>query len=146
MTLRLPVAMIGEMIAHAFEDLPNECCGIIAGKDGAATRLYRTRNSEASPFRYNIAPEDLLRISRELDAEDWDVLVIYHSHVASQAYPSQTDIRLAQWPGSDPPMDLFPGAFYVLVSLQEPVAPIVRAFRIKAGVVNEETLETLRDG
>ena len=144
MTLRLPVAMVGAIIAHAYDDLPNECCGIIAGKDGLATRFYRTLNAEASPFRYNIEPADLLRISRELDAEDWDVLVIYHSHVASPAYPSQTDIRLAQWPG-DPPVDLFPGAYYVLVTLQDAVAPEVRAYRIEAGVVTEEVIEAERE-
>ncbi len=141
MSLRLPQAMIDEMIAHARADLPNECCGIIAGKDGVAMRLYRTVNSEASPFRYNIGPADLLRINRDLDAEDWQVFVIYHSHVASQAYPSQTDIRLAQWPGTEPPMDLFPGAYYILVSLENREAPVVRAYRIERGVVNEEVLE-----
>src|SRR5687767_6545425 len=117
-TLRLPQAMVDEMVAQAIEELPNEACGIIAGRDGAATRLYRARNAEASPFRYNIDPRDLLRISREIDDNGWDVLVIYHSHVASEAYPSPTDIRLAQWPG-EPPTDLYPGAYYILVSLRE---------------------------
>jgi proteasome lid subunit RPN8/RPN11 len=135
--------MIGEMIAHAYQDLPNECCGIVAGKDGVATKLYRTRNSEASPFRYNIDPEDLLRLSREMDAEDWQVFVIYHSHVASDAYPSPTDVRLSQWGGSDPPIDLFPGAYYALVSLKDRTAPIVRAYRIEGGVVTEETIEAV---
>src|SRR5690554_5804333 len=105
--------MLDEMVEHAIADLPNECCGVISGTDEGAERLYRTRNAEASPFRYNIDPRDLLRIERELDENDWRVLVIYHSHVASEAYPSPTDIRLAQWPGTDPPMDLYPGAYYV---------------------------------
>jgi proteasome lid subunit RPN8/RPN11 len=138
--LTLPREMIDEMVAHAREDLPNECCGVIAGRDGIATRLYRTRNAEASPFRYNIDPRDLLRIEREADENDWSVLVIYHSHVASDAYPSPTDVRLAQWPGTDPPADLYPGAYYVLVSLKDPNAPSVRAYRIHAGQVNEVEL------
>ena len=141
--LRLPKAMLDEMIAQALEELPNECCGIIAGRDGQATKLYRTRNAEASPFRYNIHPLDLLRIERELDAEGWQVLVIYHSHVASEAYPSATDIRLAQWPGSNPPVDLYPGAYYVVVSLKDRDAPVVRAFEIHAGVVSEVQLEAV---
>jgi proteasome lid subunit RPN8/RPN11 len=140
MTLKLPLAMVDEMVAQAIEELPNEACGIIAGRDGIATRLYRTRNSEASPFRYNIDPRDLLRISRELDDQGWEVLVIYHSHVASEAYPSPTDVRLAQWPG-DPPTDLFPGAYYVLVSLKDRDSPVVRAYTIHAGAVTEVTLE-----
>ena len=136
--------MVDEMIAQALEERPNECCGIIAGKDGAATKLYRTRNSEASPFRYNIHPLDLLNIEREADANGWGVLVIYHSHVASEAYPSPTDIRLSQWPGTEPPTDLYPGAYYVLISLKyEP--PQVRAFTIHAGEVSEVALERVQD-
>jgi proteasome lid subunit RPN8/RPN11 len=141
MTLRLPKTMVDQMIAHATEDLPNECCGIIAGKDGIATRFYRTRNAEASPFRYNIDPRDILRIEREIDDNDWQVLVIYHSHVASEAYPSPTDVRLSQWQGTDPPTDLYPGAYYVLVSLKDPGNPIVRAYQIHAGEVTEHPLE-----
>ena len=141
MTLTLPQAMIEEMVAHATEDLPNECCGIIAGKDGVATRFYRTVNAEASPFRYNIDPRDILRIERDIDANDWQVLVIYHSHVASEAYPSPTDVRLSQWQGTDPPSDLYPGAYYVLVSLKDVDSPVVRAFQIHAGEVNEEPIE-----
>jgi proteasome lid subunit RPN8/RPN11 len=133
--------MVDAIIAQALEELPNECCGIIAGKDGAATKLYRARNVEASPFRYNIDPRDLLKVEREADQNGWEVLVIYHSHVASEAYPSPTDIRLSQWPGSDPPVDLYPNAYYVLVSLEDRDAPVVRAFRIRAGAVAEEPLE-----
>jgi len=140
MTLRLPKAMVDQMIAQALEELPNECCGIIAGKDGAATKLYRARNAEASPFRYSIHPLDLLRVEREADANGWEVLVIYHSHVASDAYPSPTDIRLSQWQGTDPPTDLYPGAYYVLVSLKDRDNPVVRAFRIHGGEVTEEPL------
>ena len=143
MTLRLPQAMIDEMVAHATEDLPNECCGIIAGKDGVATRFYRTRNVEASPFRYNIDPRDILRIERESDENGWQVLVIYHSHVASDAYPSPTDVRLSQWQGTNPPTDLYPGAYYVLVSLKDAANPVVRAYKITGGEVTEEPLEAV---
>ena len=133
--------MVDEMIAHAIADLPNECCGLISGAGGKPQKLYRTRNSEASPFRYNIHPLDLKNVMEEADDNDWQVLVIYHSHVASEAYPSPTDVRLSQWPGTDPPTDLFPGAYYVLVSLKDPEKPSVRAFQIHNGVVNEEPIE-----
>ncbi len=141
MTLRLPRSMVDEMVAHAVNDLPNECCGIILGRDGGAEKLFRTRNAEASPYRYTIHPEDVLRITREADAAGLDFLVIYHSHVASPAYPSPTDVRLARWPGTDPPLELYPGAYYVLVSLMDRAAPSVRAFRIEGGAVSEEPLE-----
>jgi proteasome lid subunit RPN8/RPN11 len=132
--------MLDEMRAQALEELPNECCGIISGKSGAATKLFRTRNAEASPFRYNIDPRDLLRIEKENDENGWEVLVIYHSHVASDAYPSPTDVRLAQWPGTEPPQDLYPDAYYALVSLKyDP--PQVRAYTIRAGQVAEVALE-----
>ena len=66
--MKLPRNYVDEIIAHAREDAPNECCGILAGNDGTATQLFRALNAEASPYRYNVDPKDLLRIHRELDA------------------------------------------------------------------------------
>jgi proteasome lid subunit RPN8/RPN11 len=128
--LSLPAGFVAEMIAHAQEEAPNECCGIIAAEDGHATKLFRAKNAEASPYRYSVDPQDLFRIHRECEENGWDFLVIYHSHVASEAYPSPTDVRLAFWPE----------AYYVLVSLETPEAPVVRAFRIVEGDVREEEL------
>jgi len=122
---------IDEMIAHAVGEAPNECCGIIAGKDGRAVKLFRAINAEASPYRYSVEPKDLLRIFRECEENDWSFLAIYHSHTASEAYPSPTDVRLAFWPE----------AYYVLVSLADKDKPVVRAFRILDGQVKEETIE-----
>jgi len=128
--LALPAQFIEDMVAHAREDAPNECCGIIAGVNGDATRLFRARNSEASPYRYSVDPKDLFRIYRECEEKDWNFLAIYHSHTASEAYPSPTDVRLAFWPE----------AYYIVVSLQDAVNPVVRAFRILDGAVVEEEL------
>jgi proteasome lid subunit RPN8/RPN11 len=122
---------VDEMIAHAIEEAPNECCGIIAGKDGRATKLFRAINAEASPYRYSVEPKDLLRIFRECEDNDWQFLAIYHSHTASEAYPSPTDVRLAFWPE----------AHYILVSLAEKDRPVVRAFRILDGAVSEDPIE-----
>lgn len=131
--LKLERALVDEMIAHAREDAPNECCGIIAGDDGRATKLYRAKNAEASPYRYNVEPKDLLRIYRDLDDHGWDVLVIYHSHTHTEAYPSQTDIRLAAWPE----------AYYIIVSLEDDANPVVRAYRIEDGEVAEDEIEVV---
>jgi len=128
--LTLPRAFIDEMIAHALEDAPNECCGIIAGQDGRAVKLFRAQNAEASPYRYNVDPQELFRIHRECDDNGWEFIVIYHSHTASEAYPSTTDVRLAFWPE----------AYYVLVSLMDGEKPVVRAFRIEDGRVREEEI------
>ena len=129
--LTLDRSYVDEMIAHAREDVPNECCGIIAADDGTATKLYRAVNAEASPYRYNVDPKDLLRIYHDLDDRGWDVMVIYHSHTHTEAYPSATDTSLAAWPD----------AYYVIVSLEDEANPVVRAFRIMDGEVTEEELE-----
>jgi proteasome lid subunit RPN8/RPN11 len=130
MTLSLPQSFIDEMIDHAQEDAPNECCGIIAGEDGRAVKLFRAKNAEASPYRYNVEPKDLFRIFRECDENGWSFLAIYHSHTASEAYPSPTDVRLAFWPE----------AYYVLVSLQDADNAVVRAFRILDSEIKAEEI------
>ena len=130
MTLTLDRSYVDEMVAHAREDAPNECCGIISGSDGHATKLYRAINAEKSPYRYSVDAKDLLRIYREVDGAGEDFLAIYHSHTHTEAYPSPTDVRLAAWPD----------AYYVLVSLMDE-QPAVRAFRIVDEAVTEEPLE-----
>jgi proteasome lid subunit RPN8/RPN11 len=131
MTLELPQGFIDEIVAHAREDAPNECCGIIAGNgDGVAVKLFRAKNAEASPYRYSVGGDDLFRIFRECDGNDWSFLGIYHSHTMSEAYPSPTDVRLAFWPE----------AYYILVSLEDAEKPVVRAFRIVDETVSEEDL------
>jgi len=135
--LALPKAFIDEMVAHAREEDPNECCGIIAGQDGRAVKLFRAKNSEASPYLYNVDPQDLFRINRECDENGWDFLAIYHSHTAIdaarvvEAYPSARDIEDAkQWPE----------ARYLIVSLADRSNPVLRAFLIVDGQVSEEAL------
>lgn len=130
--LTLPQAILDEMVAHAIADNPNECCGIIAGQDGRAVKLFRAINAEASPYRYKVDDKDLFRIYRECDDNNWTFLGIYHSHTASPPYPSPTDVRLAFWPE----------AYYILVSLQDVKDPDVRAYRILDGAVTEEQIRT----
>ena len=131
--MKLEQKFIDEMVAHAREEAPNECCGIIAGEDGRATKLFRARNSEASPYRYSVDSSDLFRIHREVEANGWSFLAIYHSHTASEAYPSATDVRLAFWPES----------YYILVSLEDAENPVVRAFRILDSEASEEEIEAI---
>ena len=118
----------GEMVAHALEDDPNECCGILAGKDGEIMSLYRMLNIEASPYRYRMDPKELLKVYNEIDDRGWEIVAIYHSHTHSEAYPSDTDVRLATWPESR----------YILVSLLDKENPPIRAFYIEDGIVTEE--------
>jgi len=117
-----------QMIAHAREQFPKECCGMLAGVDGKPVNVVRATNSEDSEFRYRVDDQDLLRFLRDNDDNGWDFLAVYHSHTRSEAYPSPTDVRLASnWP--DP--------YYVLVSLEDQENPVVRAFRITDGEISE---------
>lgn len=117
-----------EIVAHAREEVPNECCGILAGSAGRVAKLFRGINSEKSPVRYNIAPHQLLEIHKELEERGWEILGIYHSHTHTQAYPSATDVRLAFWPGS----------LYIIVSLENAGRPAIRAFTIKDEKIEEQ--------
>ena len=116
-----------ELVSHAKAAAPNECCGILAGVEGRITKLYQATNTENSPVRYNLDPQELLRILKEIEANGWELLGIYHSHIHTEAYPSATDIELALWPE----------ALYFIVSLKNPEEAIIRAFRIMAGEVEE---------
>ena len=129
--VRLPRSIHDEMVAHALEDRPYEVCGLLAGQGGAITRAFRARNKEQSAVRYEIDPKDLIRLFREMDDADLELLGIYHSHTHTQAYPSATDIRLAY----------YPDALYFIVSLIDERAPHVRTFRIVEGQVSEEPIE-----
>ncbi len=124
-------AIYDDMVAHALEDRPYEVCGILAGRGDRVTRAFRAQNAERSPVRYEIDPQDLLRIFREIDDADLDHLGIYLSHTHTQAYPSETDKRLAT----------YPEALYFIVSLMDERAPYVKAFTIRDGVVTEVSIE-----
>ena len=128
---RLKKRYAEEIIAHARAEAPNECCGILAGKGGEIAKLFRAKNAEKSPVRYNIDPQELFSLYQEIERQGWELLGIYHSHVKGQAYPSSIDVQLALWPDS----------LYFIVSLMDERAPQIRAFRIVGGVVSEEDLE-----
>jgi [CysO sulfur-carrier protein]-S-L-cysteine hydrolase len=122
-----------EMISHARSEAPNECCGILAGVNGKAIKLYRTTNAEHSPVRYNVEPQELFHIYQEIDKRGWELLGIYHSHPHSKAYPSATDIKYA----------FFPGSWYFIVSLSDPIQPAVRVFRIANDKIEEQELKVV---
>jgi len=130
--VRIAQSLLDEIAAHARDDVPNECCGMVAGRDGEATRVYRARNAEESPFRYVIHPQDQFRITMEIEDHGEEIAAIYHSHTKSPAEPSQTDINLAEnWP--DP--------LYLICSLADPAAPDVRAWSIRDGSIEEVDLD-----
>ena len=136
--VRIARSFVEEMVAHAKDDLPNECCGILAGPEGEVARSFRMTNVEASPFRFSMDPGELVRVDGEAGDQGWELLAIYHSHTGSTAYPSDTDVRIAGGTA-----ELWPDTRYVLVSLMDPETPDVRIFQISGGAVTEEALEVV---
>ena len=131
--LRISQDLVDAMIAHARADHPDEACGVIAGPVGSDSpqRFIPMVNAARSTTFYEFDSGDLLRLYREMDARDEEPVVIYHSHTATQAYPSRTDISYASEPN----------AHYVLVSTRSPESVEVRSYRIVDGEVTEEMLE-----
>ena len=134
--MRISQQLLDELIAHAREDLPNECCGLVGGSDGAARSVYRARNEFASPLSYRIAGEDQYRIiEKEMRDRGEDLLAIYHSHTKSPAYPSQTDVNQAvAWPDQ----------VYIIVSLADPDAPDVKGYLLKDLRIADDPLEIVQ--
>ena len=135
--LRIGRQYADDMIAHTSEEDPNECCGILAGKDEVVMRAYRITNSVKSPFRYLMDPQELLNADRDSEKNGWEFLAFYHSHTHSAAYPSQTDVRMALESG-------WLDVYYVLVSLENETDPQIRAFHIQeSGDIVEEGFEVV---
>jgi len=128
--MRISQSLIDEMVAHARGELPNECCGMVGGRDGVATTVYRAENAEASPLRYSIDAAEQFRLIREIEDAGEELVAIYHSHTKSAAYPSQTDVNLAGWPE----------AVYLIVSLANSEAPDVKGFWIRGGEIADAEL------
>ena len=131
--MRISQALYDELVAHAREDAPNECCGMVASRDGVAVAVHRAVNRAASPLRYEIDGPEQYRIQMAIDDADLDLGAIYHSHTRSEPYPSQTDINLA----------FYPDALYIIVGLASGPEAKVRAYTIRDGQVAEADLEVV---
>ncbi len=127
--------LVDAMVAHARADHPDEACGIIAGPEGSdrPERFIAMVNAERSPTFYRFDSMEQLRVHRAMEEADEAPIVIYHSHTATEAYPSRTDIALA----------FEPDAHYVLVSTRDPDEHELRSYRIVDGVVTEEPVKTV---
>ena len=125
MGLTISREVADQLLAHARAELPNEACALLSGDlaTGTATTLHPARNAEASPLRYDVHPDDLVRIIFEIEDAGRDLVGIFHSHTHTPAVPSPTDLRSAQ----------YPEAYYILASLSDPdagPAEALRAWRI----------------
>ncbi len=133
--LTLSAALAQQMVEYARSELPNEACGLLAGSlsEGRASAFHETRNAEASPLRYNVHPDDLVRVILAIEDGGEDLVAIFHSHTRSPAVPSATDRRTAQ----------YPDAFYVLATLADSAAAVsdsLRAWCIRDGESTEVPL------
>ncbi len=128
--MRIPQRLVDEIVAHAREDFPNECCGMVGGLDGEARTVYRAANAEASPLRYSIDASEQFRLMKTIEEAGEDLVGIYHSHTKSAAYPSQTDVNLAGWPD----------AVYLIASLADAEAPEIMGFWIRDGEISDAEL------
>jgi proteasome lid subunit RPN8/RPN11 len=128
--LTIDSAIVDAIVAHARRDHPDEACGVVAGPAGSdlPTRLITMDNAARSMTFYEFDSMEQLRVWREMDDNDEEPVVIYHSHTATEAYPSRTDVSFAGEPG----------AHYLLVSTRDPSTPEIRSFRIVDNVVTEE--------
>lgn len=137
MSLTISRAIVDHILQQARAEYPDEACGVILGPLNADTpeRLKPMINAAHSPTFYEFDPKDLLALYREVDDNDEEIVVIYHSHTETEAYPSRTDIAYAGEPG----------AHYVLVSTREEIAPATefRSYRIIDGIVTEEPVTIL---
>jgi proteasome lid subunit RPN8/RPN11 len=119
-----------EMITHAHAEIPNECCGILAGLNDRVIKLYRTTNTSHSPYRYSIEPREMLAIYKEIQDNGWKLLGVYHSHTHTEAYPSPTDLKSI----------VLPGTVYFIISLSDPDQVVIRGFYIIEGKITEVQL------
>jgi [CysO sulfur-carrier protein]-S-L-cysteine hydrolase len=118
------------LVDHARSDFPFEVCGLLAHKEGQLRKHYRIPNAERSMTYYSMDPKAMLTAFNEMDDEEWELAAIYHSHTHTEAFPSQTDVELA----------FYPEAVYLIVSLQVPDEPVIRAFDIVDGRITERAL------
>jgi len=131
--MRISRTLYDELIAHARADAPNECCGMVASRDGEAVSVHRATNAAASPLRYVIDGKEQYEIQTAIEDAGLDLGAIYHSHTRSAPEPSETDINLA----------FYPEALYVIVGVKDDENPDVRAWRIVDGKVTPDELEVV---
>lgn len=132
--MRIAPSLRDAIVEHARAVAPNECCGVVATRDGAVVAVHAAENIAASPFRFEIDSLELLRLVTDIDDRGEDLGAIYHSHTRSAAFPSQTDVNFAAgWPGVE----------WIIVGVAEAGAPEFRSFRIDGGVIDEVGIDVL---
>jgi proteasome lid subunit RPN8/RPN11 len=131
--LKIPAAIHDDMIVHAKEGFPLEVCGILGGSGEVVSVIYRMTNTDASNEHFMMDPREQFAVVKDLRAKGLAMLAIYHSHPETPARPSDEDIKLA----------LTPEVSYLIISLADFDVPDVKSFKISAGIVQQEPIETI---
>ena len=133
--IKISKSKLGEMIEHAREENPNECCGILVGTSNSVIKVHKIANDAKSPYRYVMNPQQQLDVILDCDKNDLDMIAFYHSHTHSEAYPSDTDVRMALQSGW---LDII----YILVSLEDKLNPVVKSYSIsETGEISEQSIQ-----
>lgn len=129
--LEIPEDLLNRVIEHARQEYPLESCGLLAGKNGKIIKVYSMENTEKSSSSYLMAPEEQLKVFREVEEEGLELSAIYHSHPHSPAFPSQRDVDHA----------FYPDSLILIISLMDPKAPQTGAFQIENGKIEQKRLK-----
>lgn len=126
--MRISSELLDQIVAHAREEAPNECCGLVAARDGEAIEVRPAVNQAASPLKFEVEGLEVMRALDDFDEAGTELAAIYHSHTRTAPYPSQTDINFAaNWPGVE----------WIIVGLDGQGEATVRTYRIDDGTVQE---------
>jgi len=139
--LTLSRADFETILQHCLRELPNEACGILAGKSNKVERVYPMRNAKPGPVSYEMDAEEQFRVMKDIRQKGLAMTGIFHSHPSGRAFPSGIDVEKAYWPGTELPN--YPDVVYVIVSLMDREKPDVRGYSIKEGTVKEVSLNVL---
>lgn len=120
-----------EILRHGLKELPNEACGILVGKDEEVARIYEMINIDRSPESFFMDSKEQLKVMKDIRNSGLEMIGIYHSHVASEAYPSNEDVKLA----------FYPEVSYAIIAIKDKKHPCLRSFKIRGGQIEEEEVK-----
>lgn len=128
--ITVPQSIINQIIEHAKTEFPDEACGILAGRGNKVSSIFKMANTDKSAESFLMGPKEQFAVVKKMRQENLEMLAIYHSHPATPARPSAKDIEMA----------FYPGVSYLIISLADFDKPMIKAFQIKEGKVNEEEI------
>ena len=131
--IQIPRFVYDAIVEHAKRERPLECCGILAGRNGIVEKAFELTNTEKSSIRFLMSPQEQLKVFEELEKESMEMVATYHSHPHSVSFPSETDVKMA----------FYPEVMSLIVSLEDQINPVVKAFLNAKGTILHEEIEII---